>query len=101
MSKCKKCGMDIQWRKQGSKWIPYSHGVMHWELCKKPITETTVMSKSNGVHVGENYVDVKCDCGVPPWEVCKHSFPEVIEAEMAGMDSIYQKVGAHKTAQGE
>lgn len=31
---------------------------------------------------GENYVEVQCDCGVPPWEVCIHSFWEEIEHEM-------------------
>jgi hypothetical protein len=26
--------------------------------------------------IGSEFVDVKCDCGVPNWEVCKHSFHE-------------------------
>ena len=25
---------------------------------------------------GANFVDPNCDCGIPPWEVCKHSFTE-------------------------
>ena len=85
MSKCKKCGMEIQWNQQNGKWVPYSNGMIHFEFCKKPITESTVMSMSAGWQRGEKYYDCKCDCGVPPWEVCKHSFDN-------------QKVGAHKTA---
>lgn len=30
---------------------------------------------------GPLYVPVACDCGVPPWEVCKHSFPEYLDAD--------------------
>lgn len=30
---------------------------------------------------GPLYVPVACDCGVPPWEVCKHSFPEHLNAD--------------------
>lgn len=30
------------------------------------------------VVVGERYVRVECDCGVPPWERCEHSFPEEV-----------------------
>ncbi len=87
MSKCRDCGMQIDWVKQKGKWVPYTHGVKHWEVCQKV---RVYAEKSSGWITGEHYYDSKCDCSTPPWEVCEHSFPEVIAAELADMSEIYE-----------
>lgn len=45
---------------------------------------------------GENYVPSKCDCGIPPWEICEHStlvnglpvFEESVSQELQHLRSI-------------
>lgn len=58
---------------------------MHFEVCKVKSNAGKKMSHSAGVQAGPDYYDCKCDCGVPPWETCEHSFPLVLEAEYEAM----------------
>ncbi len=90
MSVCKKCGAEIVWIKTTKGWIPHNadDGAMHWEFCKKKLSPDTVMERSAGWIVGEEYYDCKCDCGVPPWEVCEHSFKWALDAEYEAMAEV-------------
>ena len=75
MAQCSKCGKPINWKRHGKKgsWVPFDpNGEVHFVTCGKVPRALEV--QSYGVVTGDLYVDVKCDCGIPPWEECRHSF---------------------------
>ena len=103
--KCKKCKGEMIWVKRDGRWYGENpDGSDHWDTCSKNIWdqvkksgERVTTKRKNGVtHVGfktqshgfqlesihtpavagKNYKPSNCDCGIPPWEVCKHSFTE-------------------------
>jgi hypothetical protein len=75
---CETCGGSFE-RKFGRAWQT---------LCVGCYVETKIVGKAarnraigpevipGKVITGPLYEPSGCDCGAPPWEVCKHSFPE-------------------------
>lgn len=95
MAKCKHCGTEITWIKQDGKWIPAnaSTGEIHFQECKR------IKFKRSGrptvgkpvLVIGENYKPSGCDCDIPPWEICKHSFHWMLDEQdvvLAALDRI-------------
>jgi hypothetical protein len=93
MSECKKCGLEIVWKREGTRWLCYNlDGTEHWDLCSKVRTEKQIATgKFFRDQYGEGYVTAErkmytlkiaksknrvevCFCATPPWELCEHSF---------------------------
>lgn len=67
MARCKDCGVKLDWVRVKDKWLPFTQGVRHWEVCKaKGVLEIRRGEKV----VGKQYTPSCGDCGVPPWEAC-------------------------------
>lgn len=109
MTTCKQCGLEVRWVKIEGKWSCHNaDGSDHWDLCSKTRfekvrsegklfqvisgkdnitaegyrsgrkTQYTMLRPAKSIK-GKNYIDPHCDCGIPPWETCKHSMvPNVI-----------------------
>jgi hypothetical protein len=63
-------------------WLP-AHSYYHAKTVQHDKKRKTKLKRHSAEYhgrprlvVGSEFVDVKCDCGVPNWEVCKHSFHE-------------------------
>lgn len=80
MPLCKHCKSDIKFVKKDRWYVFNPDGTEHWKLCKelqewnKKLTEkstTKVPMKIGRTITGANYKPNGCDCGLPPWELCK------------------------------
>ena len=92
MSNCKHCGCAIIWKQTKDGWRPLNAvtGDLHFQECR-----TTRFKKSGRplvskgiVVIGENYKPSGCDCGIPPWEVCEHSFQWAKDEDDLVLDSL-------------
>lgn len=93
-AKCKKCGGPLAFKRvSGKLWPMNPDGTDHYDVCRERRYKTAQQGErytddlidtwiNNGVQFDlrrsapapkSDWVD-PCDCGVPPWEVCKHSF---------------------------
>lgn len=72
MSKCKKCKSEIVWKKQGDRWYCYNPDKSeHWDLCASIRNKGKPAMRIGRTIIGEHYKPDGCDCGLPPWELCR------------------------------
>lgn len=76
---CRKCKLPIVWRKENGRWYGENpDGSDHWDLCSKVRSAGKVFKeKVAGPFTGKYYKPDGCDCGLPPWELCK---PDCVHA---------------------
>jgi hypothetical protein len=91
------CSSKVLWKQENGTWrCENPDGSDHWDLCsqerwkkiskrgKRFIKEDRSGYKFNGKEkldwmksreiVGEDYKESGCNCDIPPWEACPHSF---------------------------
>jgi hypothetical protein len=113
-SNCKYCGCSIYWVETKSGWRPYNAVTKepHFDECRPPKHKSKSKQKKGRPLIGKpvlvigiNYVPSNCDCDIPPWELCPHSFPDLLkeanefamnnqDAVLAALDRL--SIGAHK-----
>lgn len=94
MSTCKQCGLTVEWRRvDGRPQCFNPDGSIHWDLCSKTKFERIKRegeffdqpmaagyihpsklqyTRLNAEPIrGKKYRPDRCDCGLPPWELCK------------------------------
>ena len=101
MAKCKKCGLEIDWKKSGGRWCCFNSGteVEHWDACKtaewKKVAALGVRFEAekgsgylldgrrhydiqtSGWHTGSLYKPSgDCTECCLPWEVCDWPCPD-------------------------
>ena len=106
MNACPQCGLPVFWRQENGKWLCRNpDGSDHWDACSQarferikaegeffagPLEEGyKTRRKKSGVQftrltakdeaIGERYKPDGCDCGLPPWELCREDCPHAIK----------------------
>lgn len=95
MTPCKQCGGDVCWVQIDGRWHCHdADGSDHWDTCAKrkwkQVKSTGQRFETakesgyrNSIHgtkldwiggkvvTGKNWKRDGCDCGLPPWEICR------------------------------
>lgn len=96
MTTCKKCSLEIIWKKTGDRWTCLNpDGSDHWDACSEARTKLIqaegisfsdekgsgflhrgkrhYMTGHGKVTLASDYCLPVCDCKNPPWEDCVHT----------------------------
>lgn len=81
MSYCNRCGAEVKWFKRKRGWVPYEPRVPGTPRSTSPTIHRCGKPKGQlvvpGGHTGQKVPECPNPCGLPPWETCGCSFPEV------------------------
>lgn len=100
MSICRDCGSAIKWFNR--KPYDLKDGSIHWDVCRERQYEAAKkygrpyktenesgfvgtngvrwpLQKKGPLIVGPNFKNDLCDCGLPPWEICKEDCSHQIQ----------------------
>lgn len=103
MKPCAQCGLPVLWRRvEGRRQCFNPDDSIHWDLCSKerfakvqregkPFDKPSAAGYVMPLRVhfsrlsakpkrGKGFKEDGCDCGLPPWELCKPDCPHRLAA---------------------